>query len=346
MNYQIIKKYLEKKTSEKESEQILTWLKDQQNEEESRSILGEIWSDSDIRLMGDKPDFDHMLDRIHHQINHQQISTPIEQTPLRIGRMTGFYHHFSRVAAILIVPIILLSVYLYISQIDDSGQLARILTREIYTKPGTRIKIDLSDGTQVWLNDGTHFRYPEQFSGAQREVYVDGEAYFEVKSDAKHPFVVNNPMMKTVVTGTHFNLNGYVADRFFEATLLEGKVSLEKNKQIIQLNPGDQVQYEVENEKIIHKNVHAQDAAAWINGQLIFKDEKLGTAIRKLGRWYNVEIILSDQELNDYLLTGTFQDEKLDQSLTLISLALPVKFEYKKKSKIAEIQRIIYMKKK
>src|SRR5690606_14144513 len=112
-------------------------------------------------------------------------------------------------------------------------------TREIYTKPGTRIKIDLPDGTQVWLNDGTHFRYPEQFSGTQREVYVDGEAYFEVKSDAKHPFVVNNPMMKTVVTGTHFNVNGYVADRFFEATLLEGKVSLEKNKQIIRLNPGD-----------------------------------------------------------------------------------------------------------
>ncbi|MBC8005912.1 MAG: FecR domain-containing protein [Verrucomicrobia bacterium] len=346
MNYQIIKKYLENKTSETESEQVLNWLKDPGNEEQSRSILGEIWCGSDMRLMSEKPDFNHMLDLVHHQINRQQFSSSIERSPSAGHRMTRFYHYFSRVAAILIVPILLLSAYLYLSQLNDSGQLARISTREIYTKPGTRIKIDLPDGTQVWLNDGTHFRYPEQFSGSQREVYVDGEAYFEVKSDAKHPFVVNNPMMKTVVTGTHFNVNGYVADRFFEATLLEGKVSLERNKQTIELRPGVQVQFDVEHETIIQKQVYPQDATAWINGQLIFKDEKLGTAIKKLARWYNVEIILSDQELNSYLLTGTFQDEKLDQTLTLISLALPVEFEYKKKSKIAEIQRVIYMKKK
>ena len=152
--------------------------------------------------------------------------------------------------------------------------------------------------------------------------------------------------MKTIVTGTHFNINGYVADHFFEATLLKGKVSLESDNQTIILKPGEQVQYNAETKKIIHKDVQPKDAAAWINGKLIFKDEKLGTAIRKLARWYNVEIILSDQELNGYLITGTFQDEKLDQSLTMISLALPVKFVYKNKSKLTDIQRIIYMVKK
>ncbi|HET6557894.1 MAG TPA: FecR domain-containing protein [Prolixibacteraceae bacterium] len=346
MNYHIIKKYLEGKSSETESEQVIAWLQDPLNEEESRSILGEIWSGSDIRLTGAKPDFNPMLHWVHHQINHQLASIPMEKTPPVGRRITGFYQIFSRVAAILILPLLILAAYLFISQKNNSGQQANISTREIYTKPGTRIKIDLPDGTQVWLNDGTHFRYPEQFSGSRREVFVDGEAYFEVKSDAQQPFVVNNPMMKTVVTGTHFNINGYVADHFFEATLLEGKVNLERKNQTILLRPGEQVQLEVDNEKIIQKKVHPQNAAAWIEGQLIFKDEKLGTAIRKLARWYNVDIILSDQELGNYLLTGTFQDEKLDQTLTLISLALPVKFKYKKEAKLTDIQRTIYMMKK
>ena len=340
-----VKNYLEGKTTETESEQILTWMKDQQNEDESRKILGEIWSGSDIHLLGTKPDFNHMLDELHHQINRNQTSYFIPETK-SVHRMAGFYRGFSRVAAILILPVIVLSAYLYVIQVKNTAQLAHISTREIYTKPGTRTMIDLPDGTKVWLNDGTSFRYPEHFTGNQREVYVDGEAYFEVESDVDHPFVVNNPMMKTVVTGTHFNINGYVTDHFFEATLLKGKVSLERDHQSIILNPGEQVQYDTETQKVIQKNVQPEDATAWINGKLIFKDEKLGMAIRKLARWYNVEIILSDQGLDNYLLTGTFQDEKLDQSLTLISLALPVKFVYKKKTKLTDIQRTIYMVKK
>ena len=196
------------------------------------------------------------------------------------------------------------------------------------------------------LNDGTIFRYPERFTGENREVFVDGEAYFEVRSNPQKPFVVDNKMIKTVVTGTHFNINGYSADRFFEATLSEGKVSLEKGKQNFSMSPGEQVQYDVQTNVIVKKNVNPENAVAWINGMLIFKDEKLETAIKKLGRWYNVEIILSDKGLNSYLLTGTFQHEKLYQTLKLISLALPVKFEYEKVTKPSEIQRTIYMRRK
>jgi len=158
--------------------------------------------------------------------------------------------------------------------------------------------------------------------------------------------VVNNPMMNTLVTGTHFNLNAYSADKYFEATLLEGKISLERNNQTLKMKPGEQVQFDSQLEEIVRKTVDPQNASAWVDGKLIFKDEKLGTAIRKLARWYNVEIVLSNPEISNYLLTGTFQDEKLDQTLNLISLALPVSFEFKKVNNPTEIQRTIYMKKK
>jgi len=346
MHYHDIKNYLEGKTSREESEKVLFWLKNPKNENESRRILGEIWFNSDIQLNSSGPDFDQMLNQLHQQINSQKIAeSASESKPANVT--AGLFNTFSKVAAILIIPLFLVTVYVYYNPQQTTTTVATTTTiREVYTKPGTRTKIELSDGTLVWLNDGTTFRYPEQFYGDQREVFVDGEAYFEVKSDEKHPFIVDNKMMKTVVTGTHFNLNAYSSDHFFEATLLKGKVRLEKNNQSFTMKPGVQVQFDAELEKFEAKNVNPQNAAAWINGKLIFKDERLGTAIKKLGRWYNVDIVLSNSELNEYLLTGTIQDEKLDQTMNLISLALPVTFKFKKKNSPTEIQRTIYLMKK
>jgi ferric-dicitrate binding protein FerR (iron transport regulator) len=341
MNYTELKKYLEGKTSDTESEMVRIWLKDKANNVESRKMLGEIWTNSSIHLTGTKPDFDKMLNQVHHQINSENSHL---QNP-RSG-IFRIYHIFSRIAAILILPIILLSLYLYYNPTQIVNEIATASVREIYTKPGTRTKIELPDGTEVWLNDGTTFRYPESFSGKKREVFVDGEAYFEVESNPKNPFVVNNPMMNTEVTGTRFNINAYSADKYFEATLVQGKVSLKKNNQTFEMKPGEQVQFDAQNEKIVQKNIATENATAWIDGKLIFTDEKLGIAIKKIGRWYNVEIILADPTLNDYLLTGTFRDEKLDQTLRMISLALPVKFEFKKENNPSKIQRTIFMKKK
>ena len=338
MNYRDIKGYLEGKTTPAESEQIRNWLINPENDVELRQILGEIWANSEIRLKGRAPDFNRMLDQVHHQINNQQIH---QLNPMSLS--AKLYLVFSKIAAVLIIPLLLLSAYFYFNSTNSSNQLASNTFREIYTKPGTRTQIDLSDGTRVWLNDGTTFRYPEHFTGSQREVFVDGEAYFEVKSNPDNPFVVNNPMMNTVVTGTHFNLNAYSSDNYFEATLLEGKILLKNESKNLVMKPREQVQFDFKLENVIQKTVDPQNAAAWVNGKLIFKDEKLGTAIKKLARWYNVEIILTDPEINNYLMTATIQDEKLDQSLKLIALALPVKFEFKKVNNLTEIQRIIYM---
>ena len=335
-----IKRYLERKTSPDETEYIRTWLINPENDAEVRRILGELWTNSEIRLNGQAPDFDRMLDQMHHRINSKTMG----QVKSRALSAT-LYQTFSKIAAILIIPLLMVSAYLYFTP-SNTSEFTSNTTREIYTKPGTRTQIDLPDGTRVWLNDGTTFRYPEFFSGERREVFVDGEAYFEVKSDPKNPFVVNNPMMKTVVTGTRFNLHAYSADHYFEATLLEGKVGLERNNQKMSMNPGDQVQFNLQLGEIVQKTVDPQNASAWVDGKLIFKDEKLGTAIRKLARWYNIEIILTDPGISNYLLTGTIQDEKLDQTLSLISLALPVSFEFKKTTNPTEINRTIYMKKK
>ena len=345
MDYREVKRYLEGKTSLTESQLVREWLKDPQNDNKARGILGQIWRTSEIRVTGNQPDFEQMLNLVHSQMEEQRSNQEVNKKQHAIFN-SRLYVLFSRVAAILILPVLLLSVYFYFNPRYSNAFLSSNSIREIYTKPGTRTKIELSDGTTVWLNDGTTFRYPEKFTGDRREVFVDGEAYFEVAKNPKIPFVVDNSMMKTIVTGTHFNLNAYSADHFFEATLLEGKVSLEKGSQTIGISPGEQIQFNSTDETIVKNTVIAENAAAWVHGKLIFKDEKLNTAIKKLARWYNVEILMNDNELENYVISGTIQDEKLDQTLNLISLALPVKFEFKKVDKPTEIQRTIIMMKK
>ncbi|MDP2890187.1 MAG: hypothetical protein Q8P34_14625, partial [Bacteroidota bacterium] len=157
MNYTELKNYLEGKTSDTESEMVRIWLKDKANNVESRKMLGEIWTNSSILLTGTKPDFDKMLNQVHHQINSENSHL---QNP-RSG-IFRIYRIFSRIAAILILPITLLSLYLYYNPTQIVNELATVSVREIYTKPGTRTKIELPDGTLVWLNDGTTIRYPEK----------------------------------------------------------------------------------------------------------------------------------------------------------------------------------------
>ncbi len=173
MNYDNLKKYLEGRTTETESLHIREWLKNPENDIESRQILGEIWTNSEIHLKVQSPDFNRMLDQVHHQINNQQIHQP---KPKALS--TSLYQAFSKVAAILIMPLLLLSVYFYFNSANTSTGLASNTFREIYTKPGTRTQIDLPDGTRVWLNDGTTFRYPEQFGGSKREVFCRRRSLF------------------------------------------------------------------------------------------------------------------------------------------------------------------------
>jgi ferric-dicitrate binding protein FerR (iron transport regulator) len=195
----------------------------------------------------------------------------------------------------------------------------------------------------VWLNDGTTLKYPEKFVNKERHVYIDGEAYFEVVSNPKKPFIVENRMMNTRVTGTKFNLNAYEDDNYFEATLIEGKIGLENGKHSCVMKPGFQVQYDKTTEKIMNHEVNPSISKAWIEGKLVLQNEPLNIAVKKLSRWYNIEIIIQSPKLNEYLLTATIEDEKPEQTFKLIAYALPIKYTIKTTRIDNEIKRTIYL---
>lgn len=323
MTKQEIKQYLEGKSSLAEAQKVRDWLADSTNDSASRKMLGEIWIDSEIVVQGQNPDVERLLKSVRYRIHSGMIQNKPE-TSLKFLILDGW----RKVAAVLFIPIFLLTAYLLSGRFIHGDVDQHVQLREVYTKPGTLTHIQLPDGTLVWLNDGTTIKYPERFTGKERVVFLDGEAYFEVKSNPKEPFIVENSMMKTRVTGTHFNLNAYSADRFFEATLLEGRIELFAQSKHVDLSPGQQLQFNVDQNIFQRKNVRSDDAAAWIHGKLVFYNEKLDVVIRKLSRWYNVDIQFNDSLLCDYDLTYTLQNEKLEQSLNYISQVLPVNYSY------------------
>jgi transmembrane sensor len=168
-----------------------------------------------------------------------------------------------------------------------SGGTDELAYNTISTPRGGQYQIMLPDGSKVWLNAASSLKFPAHFSGAQREVTLTGEGYFEVAKDKRHPFTVSVNNMKIEVLGTHFNIMGYQDEGVTATTLLEGSVKVIKGNVQQMIVPGQQAMVK---QDIIVKNVDVNEAVEWKNGNFNFAHEKLGGIMRKIARWYDVDI--------------------------------------------------------
>ncbi|MDR6783275.1 transmembrane sensor [Pedobacter africanus] len=172
------------------------------------------------------------------------------------------------------------------SQEGETKQSAQTIS----TPRGGTYQITLSDGTKVWLNADSRLTYATVLNaGGERKVVLQGEAYFEVAKDKKHPFIVSSDQQEVRVLGTHFNINSYADGGGTKTTLLEGSVRVSGTGGRKILKPG----YEAVNTGAnieIHK-VDTQAAIAWKNGEFIFDNESLHSIMQKIARWYDVDIV-------------------------------------------------------
>jgi len=168
----------------------------------------------------------------------------------------------------------------------------RVTYNTITIPHGGQYALTLADGTTVVLNAGSSLTYPTAFTGPDRRVTLRGEGYFEVSKDKNHPFIVKTDKQEIEVLGTHFNLNAYADDPAVKTTLLEGAVKVTAGKQAKILKPGDQSV--LQDNDLTVKQVDTETAVAWKNGLFIFEDEPLKEIMRKISRWYDVEIIYQE----------------------------------------------------
>ena len=163
-------------------------------------------------------------------------------------------------------------------------------TNTINTPNGGQWQVILPDGTKAWLNAASSLAYPTTFTGQQnRTVQLSGEAYFEVAKDKFHPFIVKTRKEEVTVLGTHFNINSYADEPSVKTTLAEGhvKVSLPSGQTKFLL-PGQQA--DLKNNQLSVSVANIEEALAWKNGYFRFNDENIQSIMRKLSRWYNIEV--------------------------------------------------------
>ena len=192
---------------------------------------------------------------------------------------------------------------------------------------GETYKILLSDGTEVWLNSSTSLRFPFRFYGQQREVYVEGEAYFRVAKDAAHPFIVHTELTQVQVLGTSFNINTYEAGNI-KTALVEGKVITKSNDgKRMELTPGYAANYE-KAKGFVSGVFDEDDVLSWINGVYYFHNIPVTDLAVMASRCYGIKIVLNKTEFSGKSITGLLDKNKLTDFLNDLKTTAQIDYYY------------------
>lgn len=243
-----------------------------------------------------------------------------------------------RVAAVLIPIIFIIGFYMQLSsRVDIFGTPEY---EEIVVAKGERIQMVFQDGTKVYINSDSKLRYPKKFALSSREVFLEGEAYFEVTKNKHRPFVVNLNGPAIQVLGTSFNVQDYPENKDIIVCLDEGHINLTlPSEKKYPVQPGEKLIYNKENNKCtISRMDDMQRMSIWKQNVIVFKDTPLSEVMKVLNRWYNVDFRVEDNRALTYQYTLTSENMLLEKVLMDLEKIAPVKFDYNEDKKEVSVK--------
>lgn len=197
---------------------------------------------------------------------------------------------------------------------------------EKHNARGTKSRIELSDGSKIWLNADSKIQYPAVFAGDTREVYLNGEAFFDVAKNPSKPFIIHLANGTVRVLGTSFNVRAYDNEKVVETSVATGKVAFipkyqkrSEKQDTLFITPNNKVRYSLEEDQANVVPTAAAEDKAWTEGRLIFKGQTLEEIAIELERYFGKKVRFVDEETKGYRLTGTFQDNSLDEIMYFLS---------------------------
>jgi ferric-dicitrate binding protein FerR (iron transport regulator) len=311
----------EKNCSSQELIALKRWISDPATHLEVENWLSEHW------ISSPEIDSNTLIETIFIQIQEYQNNYS-RKKGISLSRILKVYQ---KVAAFLLIPIIGLGIIFWVSQY---GRVVEQFTETISPR-GQKSQIVLADGTKVWLNSDTKIKYPGNFSKDQRDVYLDGEAFFEVAKNAHQPFVVHTSGVSVKVLGTKFNVKAYPDEDQIETSLFEGKVNLLQNdvttgiKVETEVKPGQSIIYSRTTDQLVESKFPGEEINGWKKNQLIFKDDTFNNLVLKVERWYNVDVVYDENQFKDRRLTvELYEGERLELLMNIISHVLSVDYKY------------------
>lgn len=265
----------------------------------------------------EKKDLDHILYKIHYDIN-----TRLSER--NIWSFNNMIKWTLRIAGLIILPLTFLFGIQFLKEIHSNKQ----AWVEIKAPAWTRAQYRLPDGTTGWLNSNSSLKYNGNFN-YDRKVTLTGEAFFDVFKDEKRPFIVTTNEVNVKVLGTRFNIASYQNEKNVEVVLEEGKLlfnNKEMNKSYT-MNPNELVIYDKTRNDFSTEIVQPFKYLSWTEGKLIFRNDPLDVIARRLERWYNIDIEVNVSLTEDFRLRATFIDEGLEEVLDLLKRSLPIDYK-------------------
>jgi len=197
----------------------------------------------------------------------------------------------------------------------------------VSTPRGGQYQINLSDGTKVWLNAASSIRFPAVFPEQERAVEVTGEVYFEVARHEDKPFVVIGNEQRITVLGTHFNVKAYPDDAAVETALLHGKVRVTINDKDYTLQPGQRTTFDKRKKQVQMDTFNPEEAIAWQAGQFIFNAEPVESVMRKIARWYDVDVTYRGNMKGKVFTGAVSRYDNVQEILNMLALTGTVNFK-------------------
>lgn len=250
-------------------------------------------------------------------------------------RLFGLNYSQTQMAASIIVIIGLSTWFNYSAAIENL--LFPLVFEKSVTQSGENATIRLSDGTHIYLNAESVLKYPNKFCGNTREVYLEGEAFFEVAKDKKHPFIIHSSKMDTKVVGTSFNILAYPNQKNQEVSVLTGKVSVSSTvtKQNVFVFPGQKATIEKETNNLkAYSQINISTIASWRKNILVFEDITVNEVVATLERHYGVKIKIQNQSFQNLIINASFEEAEPEQVLNLLCKSIDASFKKEKNSYI------------
>jgi transmembrane sensor len=266
-----------------------------------------------------------------HRATHVPVEGDFEKLKLKFDPPLNDVHliskrlnkrFFFKVTAAASVLLIAGSLLFIKRNVNSTRQLSLVETKN---SPGAKSNITMSDGTRVWLNTDSKIQYPKKFSGNTREVYLEGEAFFDVTKDAAKPFIIHLTNGTIRVLGTSFNVRAYKNEKMIEASVATGKVAfipIHKSgttKDTVFLTRNKKLRYLLAKEQAIVEPTVSKDDIAWIGGKLVFKAMSFDEISFELERTFGKKFIFLSDSARQFRLTGSFQNNSLDEILFYLS---------------------------
>ncbi|MDM8002128.1 MAG: DUF4974 domain-containing protein [Bacteroidota bacterium] len=304
-------------SSPEEEREITEIMAGGENNPGLKNLLEDDWNKFTVSNITTGINLTPVLDRIHHRIS---LNEHAKSRSLG-SKISSFY---SRVAAIILIPLLSGAGFLLFREIAGPDSLPS--TASIHAPAGARVSFTLPDGSGGMLNSGSTLTYQMPFT-KERSVILEGEAWFDVARDEKHPFTVDAGSLDLTVVGTAFNVNAYPDEDYVEVVLESGKVLVNcgQYKEGMVMSPSERIVYE--NGRVTRSTSDPSKYSSWTKGKLVFRSDSMSEVARRIERWYNVKVELMDDDLEKYSFRATFEDDPLEEVLKFLSMTSPIRYE-------------------